>query len=222
MCALRVSFIYSPAGNNCENRTVLPLPPFIAVKPRPHTNERRTARCVRNGLHYEHSIGQSLPIGSALHITMDFSIRIRIGVKVKFSWSRRPAVFCVGLPSGTQDQIFLLCLTVVGFLMLGTLSDERLGLQFTRTIASGPCQSSHCRVPVLQNSRPYFTENQVPVFISPRNRVAEIYPRALGSLFVALYDSQGCGAGILTRACQLHSLNVNVCYISIAQLRPIK
>jgi hypothetical protein len=34
-------------------------------------------------------------------------------------------------------------------------------------------------------------EGQVPVFISPRNRVAQLYPQALGSLFVASYDSQG-------------------------------
>jgi hypothetical protein len=34
-------------------------------------------------------------------------------------------------------------------------------------------------------------EGQVPVFITPRNRVAQLYPRALGSLFVASYDSQG-------------------------------
>jgi hypothetical protein len=34
-------------------------------------------------------------------------------------------------------------------------------------------------------------ESQVPVFISPRNRVAQIYPRALGSLSVASYDSWG-------------------------------
>jgi hypothetical protein len=32
-------------------------------------------------------------------------------------------------------------------------------------------------------------EGLVPVFISPRDRVAQIYPRALGSLFVASYDS---------------------------------
>jgi hypothetical protein len=31
----------------------------------------------------------------------------------------------------------------------------------------------------------------VPVFISPRNRVAQLYPRTLGSLFVTSYDSQG-------------------------------
>jgi hypothetical protein len=34
-------------------------------------------------------------------------------------------------------------------------------------------------------------EGQVPVFISPRNRVAQLYPRALGSLSAASYDSQG-------------------------------
>jgi hypothetical protein len=36
----------------------------------------------------------------------------------------------------------------------------------------------------------------VPVFISPRNRVARLYPQALGSLFVASYDSQGCSGDI--------------------------
>jgi hypothetical protein len=40
---------------------------------------------------------------------------------------------------------------------------------------------------------------QVPVFISPRNRVAQLLPRALGSIFVGYYDSQGYGEGILTR-----------------------
>jgi hypothetical protein len=34
-------------------------------------------------------------------------------------------------------------------------------------------------------------EGQVPVFISPRNRVAQLYPWALGSLSVASYDSRG-------------------------------
>jgi hypothetical protein len=31
---------------------------------------------------------------------------------------------------------------------------------------------------------------------SPRNRVPRLYPQALGSLFFASYDSQGCGGGI--------------------------
>jgi hypothetical protein len=42
-------------------------------------------------------------------------------------------------------------------------------------------------------------EGQVPVFISLRNRVAQLYPQALGSLFVGSHDSQGYGGGIGTR-----------------------
>jgi hypothetical protein len=34
----------------------------------------------------------------------------------------------VELPSGAHDQIFVFCLTIAGFLMCGTLSDERMGL----------------------------------------------------------------------------------------------
>jgi hypothetical protein len=40
-------------------------------------------------------------------------------------------------------------------------------------------------------------EGQVPVFISPRNRVAHLYPQTLRSILVASYHSQGCGGGIL-------------------------
>jgi hypothetical protein len=37
------------------------------------------------------------------------------------------------------------------------------------------------------------------VFISPGNRVAQLDTRALGSLYVAIYDSQSYRGGILTR-----------------------
>jgi hypothetical protein len=42
-------------------------------------------------------------------------------------------------------------------------------------------------------------EGQIPVFISPRNRVAQLYPQAPGSIFVASYESQGYGGGIRPR-----------------------
>jgi hypothetical protein len=42
-------------------------------------------------------------------------------------------------------------------------------------------------------------EGHVPVFISPIKRVPQLYPQALGSLFVASYDSPGYGGGIRTR-----------------------
>jgi hypothetical protein len=42
-------------------------------------------------------------------------------------------------------------------------------------------------------------EDQVPVFISPRNRVLQIYPQPLRSLFVAPYVSQGYRGAIRPR-----------------------
>jgi hypothetical protein len=42
-------------------------------------------------------------------------------------------------------------------------------------------------------------EGQVPIFITPRKKVAQLYPRALGSLFVASYDSQGYSGVIRIR-----------------------
>jgi hypothetical protein len=63
--------------------------------------------------------------------------------------------------------------------MWGALSDVRTRLSFTS--AAGSRQRSHS------------------VFISPMNRVAQLCPQTLGSLFVASYDSQGYGGGIRTR-----------------------
>jgi hypothetical protein len=40
---------------------------------------------------------------------------------------------------------------------------------------------------------------QVPVFISPRNRLARLYPQALGSLFLVYYYSQGYDGDIRSR-----------------------
>jgi hypothetical protein len=40
----------------------------------------------------------------------------------------RPVCLVVGLPSGAHDQIFVFCLTIVGFLTCGALSDKRMGL----------------------------------------------------------------------------------------------
>jgi hypothetical protein len=42
-------------------------------------------------------------------------------------------------------------------------------------------------------------EGQATVFVYPRNRVARLYPQALGSLFVASYGSRGYDGGIRPR-----------------------
>jgi hypothetical protein len=39
-------------------------------------------------------------------------------------------------------------------------------------------------------------QDQVPAFMSPSDRVAQLYPRALDSLSVSFYDSQSYGGGI--------------------------
>jgi hypothetical protein len=38
-------------------------------------------------------------------------------------------------------------------------------------------------------------DGQVPVIMSSSGRVAQLYPQALGSLFIAFYDSQGYSGG---------------------------
>jgi hypothetical protein len=87
--------------------------------------------------------------------------------------------------------------------MWGALSDENTFLSFTT--AAGPCQCIHSRVRVLLDLWPYFTlpyliirelEDQVPIFISPRNILAQLYPQAWGSIFVASYNLRGYDGGI--------------------------
>jgi hypothetical protein len=73
--------------------------------------------------------------------------------------------------------------------------------------------SDHISLSQVQDS--HSLEGQVTVFISPRNRVAQLYPQALGSLFVTSYDSQGYyGVGIqphLHTGIQLPSRKFKVC-----------
>jgi hypothetical protein len=69
-------------------------------------------------------------------------------------------------------------------LMKYILFNERMSLSFT--VAGGPRQRSHSQVRVPRDSWPYFTvsdlrfpslEDQVPLFISPRNRNRNRNPR---------------------------------------------
>jgi hypothetical protein len=103
-------------------------------------------------------------------------------------------------PLETRDQQF--CSTEP---LCNIFSENRMSLSFT--IAAGPRQRSHSpvRVPrdswhisLSQNRDSPNLEDQVPVFIFRRNRVVQLYPQALGSLFVASYDSQGYDGGIRT------------------------
>jgi hypothetical protein len=57
----------------------------------------------------------------ALYIEVEVEVNLRPTVS-------RSVCLGVGPPPGTRDQTFVFCLTIAGFFMCGTLSDERTDL----------------------------------------------------------------------------------------------
>jgi hypothetical protein len=53
--------------------------------------------------------------------------RDEVEIKLRPTVSR-PVCLGVGFPSRAYDQIFVFCLKIAGFLMWGTLSEQRMGL----------------------------------------------------------------------------------------------
>jgi hypothetical protein len=77
---------------------------------------------------------------------------------------------------------------------------------------------SHLRLPQLGEPG--------TAFISPRNRVAQLYPRALGSRFVTSYDSQGYGGGVRSQSqsyimTSSQSASLSWCQAPIWDPRPV-
>jgi hypothetical protein len=108
------------------------------------------------------------------------------GQSVSLSWCQAPI--------WGPRQNFYYCQTVAGLLMWGALSNERTGLSFAIAVRI------HSQVRFPRDSWPHFIVLDLrlpqpggpdPRIYIPRNRVAQLYPQALGSLFVASYDSQG-------------------------------
>jgi hypothetical protein len=107
--------------------------------------------------------------------------------------------------SGAQDQIFVavrqlrVCWYQVPSLTRWWVCCLQLLLALTSTIilVSESCGSyDHILLAQIQDSPNL--EGHVPVFISPRNRVTQLYPQALDSFFVTTYNSQGYSGGIWT------------------------
>jgi hypothetical protein len=87
---------------------------------------------------------------------------------------------------------------IVVLFLWGSLSDERTVLQFAVESLSG---SSRTESVIILYSLIWESPNleaYAPLFISPRNRVAQLNLRELVSLYAASYDSQGYDGGILT------------------------
>jgi hypothetical protein len=74
-------------------------------------------------------------------------------------------------------------------------------LKLLLVLASAVIFRSESHAQILLSQIRVFTnlEGEDPVFISPSNMVARLYPQALGSIFVASYDSKGYGGGIRPR-----------------------
>jgi hypothetical protein len=118
-------------------------------------------------------------------------------LKLKLIYDRRPVCLGVRHPSGTHEQFFFpleisfrqlrVCYFEVPSLTSGRVCNLLYNCFWTL-----PEQSLLSRSPAALTAIFYCLiwdspnlEGQVPVFIFPRNRVVQLYPRALGSLFVA-------------------------------------
>jgi hypothetical protein len=129
----------------------------------------------------------------------------------------RPVCLGVGHPSGTRDQFFFLleifftqlrvCYFVAPFLTRGSVCNLLYNCQSSHSCVEVPQISGHI---LLSHLRLPNLEGQVPVFIFPRNRMAQLYPRALGCSFVLLVEGPYMKffvcLGELTQSCVLYSL----------------
>jgi hypothetical protein len=121
----------------------------------------------------------------------------------------------------TASNILFSTESVRSYSECNILSDETMGQSFT--IAAGPRQRSHSQIQIPRTSWPYFSvsDSRLPqpggpgprIYIPQEQGGPVVPPQALGSLFVASYDSQGYGGRILT--CLHTGMNEWMKYVSL-------
>jgi hypothetical protein len=139
---------------------------------------------------------------------MKYSYVVEVEVNLQPTVISRLVCLGVRRPSGTFNQFFFLFEIPfrhlhVCYFVASSLTRGRVCNLLYNCFWALPEQSLLGRSPAELTTIFYCfiwdspnLEGQVPVFISPRNRVAQLYPWALGSLYVASYDSQGSGGGL--------------------------
>jgi hypothetical protein len=116
-------------------------------------------------------------------------------------WSRRRQF----LPSTARPLLSALpflspCYFMAPFLMRERICNLLLLLCLTRAVPLGSeSRGTQDHILLSHFLRLLNLEGQIPIFISPSDGGVHLYSRALGSLSVASYDSQGYGGDILTR-----------------------
>jgi hypothetical protein len=142
------------------------------------------------------------PLCILCHCTILVRVRVTLRLAVCRKWVRFG-----NKPLETHDQYSFLHLNTWGYspyvptpLTRGWVCCLQLILNLASAVILGSVYRGTRDHILLSEIRDYPNlQGQIPVFISPRIRVARLYPHAMGSLFVASYDSHGYGGGIRTR-----------------------
>jgi hypothetical protein len=141
--------------------------------------------------------GKHVPAATNTRSRVRVRVRVRVRDTLRLSVYRQ-LVHLGAKPLETHGQIFFCQLTTCCHSPYVTSSRR---LQLLLGLASEFILRSESRRPhdhvllsQIRDSLPQ-PRTQVPVFISPRNRVTQLCPPVLGSLSVAFYDSQGYGGG---------------------------
>jgi hypothetical protein len=140
-------------------------------------------------------------------------LRCDLIIRVRVIFSLRLAVYRQTILGAKRLEInghqFFMQLKLCGHSRYKTSSLTR---RFAIAAGHRQCNDSPVRDP--RDSWPYFTLSdsglpqpggQILVFISPKNRVAQLYPWHWVSLFIASYDLQSYSEGIRTR---LHTMYI--------------
>jgi hypothetical protein len=120
----------------------------------------------------------------------------------QFRVTLRLAVYCQSVPLGCKpleihDPIFIFQLNTCGYspyvtssLMRGWVCLQLLPGLVSTVILRSESHRTHDHILLSQIWDSHNLDGQIPIFLSPRNRVAWLYPQALGSLFVASYNTR--------------------------------